>query len=178
MNDIYEIWSLPWHALQKNLAKGIGAQEAAGGSAFHESERNCRFTVWKLSHCQSSIEATHGQEINPMSSLDERHEDNAPKDRLGDAELSAELLERRWFAAMAAVKSLQDDCDALLRVVERAENNWLRTCAQVALVESLRDALGEQLAARDGARATTLEANTQPPIYVGQQPQRSDHQEL
>jgi len=126
----------------------------------------------------------------------ERHEDNAPvqdwpmgggnhaaqisamKDRVGDAELSAEHLERRWFAAMAAVKSLQDDCDALLRVVERAENNWLHTCAQVALVESLRDALGEQLAARDGARATSLEANTQPPIYVGQQPQRSDHQEL
>jgi hypothetical protein len=65
----------------------------------------------------------------------ERHEDNAPvqdwpmgggnhaaqisamKDRVGDAELSAEHLERRWFAAMAAVKSLQDDCDALLRTV-------------------------------------------------------------
>jgi hypothetical protein len=126
----------------------------------------------------------------------ERHADNAPvqdwsmegdnyaaqisamKDRLGDAELSAELLERRWFAAMAAAKSLQDDCDTLLRVVERAENNWLRTCAQLALVESLRDALGERLAARDGVRATSLEANTQPPIYVGQQPQRSDHQEL
>ena len=126
----------------------------------------------------------------------ERHADNAPvqdwsmegdnyaaqisamKDRLGDAELSAELLERRWFAAMEAAKSLQDDCDTLLRVVERAENNWLRTCAQVALVESLRDALGERLAARDGVRATSLEADTQPPIYVGQQPQRSDHQEL
>jgi hypothetical protein len=37
MNDIYEPWSLPWHALHKNLAKGFGAQEAAGGSAARES---------------------------------------------------------------------------------------------------------------------------------------------
>lgn len=25
MNDICEIWHLPWHALQKNLALGLGA---------------------------------------------------------------------------------------------------------------------------------------------------------
>jgi hypothetical protein len=24
MNEIVEIWSLPWHALQRNLARGIG----------------------------------------------------------------------------------------------------------------------------------------------------------
>ena len=24
MNDICEMWSLPWHALQRNLASGIG----------------------------------------------------------------------------------------------------------------------------------------------------------
>jgi hypothetical protein len=25
MHDTCEMWSLPWHALQRNLAKGIGA---------------------------------------------------------------------------------------------------------------------------------------------------------
>jgi hypothetical protein len=29
MNDMYEVWSLPWHALQKSLAGGIGAKEGA-----------------------------------------------------------------------------------------------------------------------------------------------------
>jgi hypothetical protein len=31
MNDIFEFWSLPWHALQKSLANGFG--EGAAGSA-------------------------------------------------------------------------------------------------------------------------------------------------
>jgi len=30
MNEIVETWSLPWHALQRNLARGIG--EAAMGT--------------------------------------------------------------------------------------------------------------------------------------------------
>jgi len=29
MNDIFEIWSLPWHALQRRLAAGVGAEAAA-----------------------------------------------------------------------------------------------------------------------------------------------------
>jgi hypothetical protein len=32
MNDICEMWSLPWHALQRNLALGLGGN-AAGHSA-------------------------------------------------------------------------------------------------------------------------------------------------
>jgi hypothetical protein len=32
MNDTCEMWSLPWHALQRNLARGIGA-DAVGHSA-------------------------------------------------------------------------------------------------------------------------------------------------
>lgn len=31
MSDIFELWSLPWHALQHSLAKGFGT-ETAGGS--------------------------------------------------------------------------------------------------------------------------------------------------
>jgi len=32
MNDIFEFWSLPWHALQRSLANGFGA-EAHGSAA-------------------------------------------------------------------------------------------------------------------------------------------------
>jgi hypothetical protein len=34
MNDTYEMWSLPWHALQRNLALGLGgdASAHAGGA--------------------------------------------------------------------------------------------------------------------------------------------------
>lgn len=29
MNDMFENWSLPWHALQRRLAKGVEAEAAA-----------------------------------------------------------------------------------------------------------------------------------------------------
>jgi hypothetical protein len=29
MNDKFEIWSLPWHAMQRRLAKGVGAEPDA-----------------------------------------------------------------------------------------------------------------------------------------------------
>jgi hypothetical protein len=32
MNDVFEIWSLPWHALQRRLAKGVGAALAANAT--------------------------------------------------------------------------------------------------------------------------------------------------
>jgi hypothetical protein len=32
MNDIFEFWSLPWHALQRSLANGL-KHEVAGGPA-------------------------------------------------------------------------------------------------------------------------------------------------
>jgi hypothetical protein len=28
MSDLCEMWSLPWHTLQRNLAKGIGTEKA------------------------------------------------------------------------------------------------------------------------------------------------------
>jgi hypothetical protein len=39
MNDIFEFWSLPWHALQRSLASGFGA-EAAGTSAYGSEHWN------------------------------------------------------------------------------------------------------------------------------------------
>lgn len=31
MNDIFELWSLPWHALQRSLADGFGTETSASG---------------------------------------------------------------------------------------------------------------------------------------------------
>jgi hypothetical protein len=69
--------------------------------------------------------------------------------RVVDAEPATELLERRWFAAFAAVKSLQAECDVLLGVLELSGDEWRRACAQLAQLEALRDALGNQLTAMD-----------------------------
>jgi hypothetical protein len=40
MNDIREIWSLPWHVLQRNLAEAIGFQGTAGGGAAREAAKS------------------------------------------------------------------------------------------------------------------------------------------
>ena len=32
MTDMFEVWSLPWHALQRNLAKRIGSAAAANAA--------------------------------------------------------------------------------------------------------------------------------------------------
>jgi hypothetical protein len=41
MNDIFELWSLPWHALQRSLAETFGA-ESAVHSAFTSKSLNSR----------------------------------------------------------------------------------------------------------------------------------------
>lgn len=73
----------------------------------------------------------------------------AMADRLVDAEPMTELLERRWFAALAAVKSVQAECDVLLGVLELSGDSWRRACARLTQLEALRDALGDRLAAMD-----------------------------
>jgi len=74
------------------------------------------------------------------------------KDCFADEEPGAQIWERRWFAASAAVKSVQAECEVLLGVVELAVDDWQRTCAQLARLEALRDALGERLTAMDEPR--------------------------
>jgi hypothetical protein len=32
MNGMFELWSLPWHALQRRLAKGVEAEVAANAA--------------------------------------------------------------------------------------------------------------------------------------------------
>jgi hypothetical protein len=66
---------------------------------------------------------------------------------LADAEPVAELLQRRWFAAAAAAKSLEAECEVLLEVLEISREAWRVARAQLAKLETLRDTLGEQLAA-------------------------------
>src|ERR1700674_3956679 len=75
--------------------------------------------------------------------------------RFADPEPATELLERRWFAALAAAKSLQAECDVLLGVLEQSADAWRRARAQLAQLEALRDALGNQLAAMDEPRAVS-----------------------
>jgi hypothetical protein len=78
--------------------------------------------------------------------------------RYVDAEPATELLERRWFAALAAVRSLQAECDVLLGVLELSGDAWRRACAQLAQLEAVRDALGNHLAAMDDPRAVSRDA--------------------
>jgi hypothetical protein len=73
-----------------------------------------------------------------------------------DGEPAAQILERRWFAALSAVKGLQAECEVLRGVVELAVDDWRRTRAQLAQLEALRDTLGERLAAMDEPQATGL----------------------
>jgi hypothetical protein len=58
---------------------------------------------------------------------------------------SAELLERRWFAALRAASIAKAECDLLMGVLERAEDAWRRARLRVAELECLRDTLGEEL---------------------------------
>lgn len=60
----------------------------------------------------------------------------------------AALLERRWFASMKAVRAMQGECEVLREVLELAERAWRRAHNELIRLESLRDALGEELAER------------------------------
>jgi hypothetical protein len=56
------------------------------------------------------------------------------------------LLERRWFASMAAARAKQAECEALLEVVAIARASWRDSRAELMNLEALRDALGEKMA--------------------------------
>ena len=63
------------------------------------------------------------------------------------------LLERRWFASMAAARAKQAECRALLEVVEIARASWRDSRAELMNLEALRDALGEKMAELVSERA-------------------------
>ena len=66
-----------------------------------------------------------------------------------DPEPAAEQAERRWFAVLGAVKNLKAECDVLHEVLQMAEQAWRSASAQLAQLEALRDALGDQMAAME-----------------------------
>jgi hypothetical protein len=66
-----------------------------------------------------------------------------------DDDAVANLAERRFFATLTAAKSMQDECEILREVRDLAEEAWRRARARLADLETLRDALGGQLAERD-----------------------------
>jgi hypothetical protein len=62
---------------------------------------------------------------------------------------AANLLERRWFSSITAVRTAEAECEVLREVMEMAESAWRRARTQLAELECLRDALGDELAALD-----------------------------
>ena len=65
-----------------------------------------------------------------------------------DADAAGELIERRWFALLSAIRSLEGECGILLEASKLADIAWRRACVQLAEFEALRDALEEQMSAR------------------------------
>ena len=73
-------------------------------------------------------------------------------DFYGDDDAAANLIERRWFAASAKVKALQDECGVMREVMEQAAMAYRGARAQLAQLEALRDGLGQRLALLDEVR--------------------------
>jgi hypothetical protein len=61
---------------------------------------------------------------------------------------AAEVIERRWFELLSAIRGLQGECGILLEASKLADIAWRRACVQLTEFEALRDALEEQLSAR------------------------------
>jgi hypothetical protein len=57
-----------------------------------------------------------------------------------DSEAGGDWAERRWFALLSAIKTLESECAVLLEASKLAEVAWRRACAQREEFESLRDA--------------------------------------
>jgi hypothetical protein len=75
-----------------------------------------------------------------------------------DRDTAANLLERRWFSSITAVRAAEAECEVLREVMELAEAAWRRARTQLAKYEALRDAFDEELAARDGYLRDVAEA--------------------
>jgi len=71
--------------------------------------------------------------------------------RKPEGDVSAERLERRWFAAFKAASDVRAECEDLLEAMERTEMAWNRARARLSELEALRDALGDELAELDAA---------------------------
>jgi hypothetical protein len=66
-----------------------------------------------------------------------------------DPDAAANLLERRWFSSITAIRAAEAECEVLREVLELAESAWRRARTRLAELECLCDALGDELAALD-----------------------------
>lgn len=69
-----------------------------------------------------------------------------------DDDVAANLIERRWFAACAKVKTLQDECEVMREVMQQAATAYRGARTQLVQLEALRDVLAQRLAHPEGAR--------------------------
>ncbi len=76
---------------------------------------------------------------------------------------AADLLERRWFASMAAARTKEAECEALLEVMALAKASWHESRAALVKLEALRDALAEELAEEMAVRQAIREQFEQRP---------------
>jgi hypothetical protein len=77
-------------------------------------------------------------------------------ERSADGDAAADLVERRWFASIAAVRTMQAECEVLREALDMADASWRRARVRLARLEALRDALGEQLSERDERHQETI----------------------
>ena len=70
---------------------------------------------------------------------------------------------RRWFASMAAARTKQAECEALLEVMALAKASWHESRAALIKLEALRDALAEELAEEMAVRQAIREQFEQQP---------------
>ena len=69
-----------------------------------------------------------------------------------EGDTAANLLERRWFASMAAARAKQAECEALLEVMAMARVSWRESRTELVKLEALRDALAEEMGERAALR--------------------------
>jgi hypothetical protein len=70
-------------------------------------------------------------------------------DNFADSDPATEMLERRWFAAFKAASEARAECETLVEELKMTELAWESARTRLARLESLRDALGEELAELD-----------------------------
>ena len=69
---------------------------------------------------------------------------------------AAEMLERRWFAAFKAASVARTECEALVEALRMTQAAWNEARNRLIKLETLRDALGDELAELDGQKEEGL----------------------
>lgn len=75
---------------------------------------------------------------------------------------AADMLERRWFAAFNAASAARAECEALVDALQMTEAACCAARKRLVKLESLRDALGEELAELDGQKGDAILVSAEP----------------